>query len=148
MRELELTVRYFAMSFSQLTVQFPRLAAELAQRSGTDLDEAVRQIVEGALAATGLEVTNRGSKDLEHLVWSLDDVAWGLQEQVESGKTSPALYNHAFRKARAASGLLELVEGRYGPAVFEAVQALSSDEEAAIQLLGGQAPGGHALGGQ
>jgi hypothetical protein len=126
------------MSFSQLTVQFPRLAAGLAQRSGSDLDGAVRQIVEGALAATGLEVTDRSSKGVERLVWSLDDVAWGLQEQVESGRTSPALYNQAFRRARAASGLLELVEGRYGPAVYEAIQALNSDEEAAVQLLGGQ----------
>ncbi|MGO9657677.1 MAG: hypothetical protein ACLQVK_06265 [Acidimicrobiales bacterium] len=129
-------MRDFAMSFSQLTVQFPRLAAELAQRSGSDLDEAVRRIVEGAMAATGLEVTNRSPKEVEHLVWSLDDVAWGLQEQVESGKTSPALYSHAFRKARAASALLGMLEGRYGEAVYEAVQALSSDEEAAVQLLG------------
>lgn len=123
------------MTFSQLTVQFPHLATELAQLSGPDLDEAVRRIVEGALAATGLQVTSRSPKDLEHLVWSLDDEAWGLQEKTEADKASPALYNLAFRKARAASGLLEMVEGRYGPAVYESVQALNGDEEAALGLL-------------
>jgi hypothetical protein len=123
------------MTFSQLTVQFPRLAAQLVQRSGPDLDEAVRRIVEEALVATGLQVTSRSPKDLEHLVWSLDDVAWGLQEEAERGGSSLALYHLAFRKARAASGLLELIEGRYGPAVYEAVQALNGDEDAVVQLL-------------
>ena len=116
---------------------FPRLAAELAQRSGPDLDEAVDRIVEQALSATGLQVTSRSPKDLEHLVWSLDDVAWGLQEEAEGGKTSPAFYNLAFRKARAASSLLEMVEGRHGPAVYEAVQALNGDEDAVLRLVRG-----------
>ena len=128
----------FVVTFSQLTVQFPRLAAELAQRSGPDLDEAVRRIVEDALSETGVQVTSRSPKDLEHLVWSLDDVAWRLQEEAEGGKTSPALYNLAFRKARAASGLLEMVEGRHGPAVYEAVQALNGDEDALVQLIKAQ----------
>jgi hypothetical protein len=125
------------MTFGQVTAQFPRLAAELGQRSGPDLDEAVRRIVEEALSATGLQVTSRGSKDVERLVWSLDDMAWRLQEEAETGKTSPALYSQAFRRARAASGLLELLEGRYGPAVYEATQALNSDEDTVIQLLSG-----------
>lgn len=125
------------MTFSQVTVQFPRLAAELGQRSGPDLDQAVRRIVDAALTATGLEVPNRSSKDVERLVWSLDDVAWRLQEEAEGGETSVALYNHAFRRARAASALLELVEGRYGPAVYEAVQALNADQDGVIQVLSG-----------
>jgi hypothetical protein len=125
------------MTFGQVTLQYPRLAAELAQRSGPDRDEAVGRIVEEALTATGLQVTSRSSTDLERLVWSLDDVAWGLQEQTQGGKASGALYNQAFRQARAASGLLELVEGRYGPAVYEAVQALSAGEEAVLRLLSG-----------
>jgi hypothetical protein len=135
MPEHGLSVRDSVMTFSQVTVQYPRLAAELAQRSGPDLDQAVQRIVEAALTATGLQVTSRASADLERLVWSLDDVAWGLQEENESGTSSGALYNLAFRKARAASGLLDLVEGRYGNAVYEAVQALGSDEEEALRLL-------------
>jgi hypothetical protein len=123
------------MTFSQLTVQFPHLAAELGQRSGPDLDEAVRRIVEEGLSATGLQLTSRSPKDLERLVWSLDDEAWGLQEKAEAGQASLALYNLAFRKARAASGLLEMVEGRYGPAVYESVQALNTDEDALVQLI-------------
>jgi hypothetical protein len=128
-------VKGFVMTFSQLTVQYPHLAAEMAQRSGPDLDEAVRRIVEEGLSATGLQVTSRSPKDLEHLVWSLDDAAWGLQEEADAGKTSPAVYSLAFRKARAASGLLEMVEGRYGPAVYESLQALGSDEDAVVQLI-------------
>jgi hypothetical protein len=123
------------MTFGQLTVQFPHLAAELGQLSGPELDEAVRRIVEEALSATGLQLTSRSPKDLEHLVWSLDDEAWGLQEKAEAGQASLALYNLAFRKARAASGLLEMVEGRYGPAVYESVQALGADEDALVQLI-------------
>jgi hypothetical protein len=123
------------MTFSQLTVQFPHLAAELGQLSGPDLDEAVRRIVEEGLSATGLQLTSRSPKDLERLVWSLDDEAWGLQEKAEAGQASLALYNLAFRKARAASGLLEMVEGRYGPAVYESVQALNADEDALVQLI-------------
>jgi hypothetical protein len=123
------------MTFGQLTVQFPHLAAELGQLSGPELDEAVRRIVEEGLSATGLQLTSRSPKDLEHLVWSLDDEAWGLQEKAEAGQASLALYNLAFRKARAASGLLEMVEGRYGPAVYESVQALGADEDALVQLI-------------
>jgi hypothetical protein len=123
------------MTFGQLTVQFPHLAAELGQLSGPELDEAVRRIVEEALSATGLQLTSRSPKDLEHLVWSLDDEVWGLQEKAEAGQASLALYNLAFRKARAASGLLEMVEGRYGPAVYESVQALGADEDALVQLI-------------
>jgi hypothetical protein len=123
------------MTFGHVAVEYPRLAAELAQRSGPDLDEAVRRIVEGALTATGLQVTSRNPTDVERLVWSLDDVTWGLQEQSEGGRTSGALYHQAFRKARAASGLLEFVEGRYGNAVYEAVQALNADEDAALREL-------------
>jgi hypothetical protein len=123
------------MTFGQLTVQFPHLAAELGQLSGPELDEAVRRIVEEGLSATGLQLTSRSPKDLEHLVWSLDDEVWGLQEKAEAGQASLALYNLAFRKARAASGLLEMVEGRYGPAVYESVQALGADEDALVQLI-------------
>ncbi len=123
------------MTFSQLTVQYPHLAAELGQLSGPALDEAVRRIVEEGLSATGLQLTSRNPKDVERLVWSLDDEAWGLQEKAEAGQEPPALYNLAFRKARAANGLLEMVEGRYGPAVYEAVQALSADEDALVQLV-------------
>ncbi len=128
-------VRDFVMTFSQLTVQFPHLAAELGQLSGPELDEAVRRVVEEGLSATGLQLTSRSPKDLERLVWSLDDEAWGLQEKAEAGQASLALYNLAFRKARAVSGLLEMVEGRYGPAVYESVQALNADEDAVVQLI-------------
>jgi hypothetical protein len=123
------------MTFSQLTVQFPHLAAELGQLSGPELDEAVRRVVEEGLSATGLQLTSRSPTDLERLVWSLDDEAWGLQEKAEAGQASLALYNLAFRKARAVSGLLEMVEGRYGPAVYESVQALNADEDAVVQLI-------------
>ena len=78
------------MTFSQLTVQFPHLAAELGQLSGPELDEAVRRVVEEGLSATGLQLTSRSPKDLERLVWSLDDEAWGLQEKAEAGHLSPS----------------------------------------------------------
>ena len=68
-------------------------------------------------------------------MWSLDNVVAARQDEVERGGGSPALYNQAFRRARAANGLLELIEGRYGPAVREATYALGADEDAVLRLL-------------
>jgi hypothetical protein len=123
------------MTFSQVAVEFPRLAAELTRHSGDDLDEAVRRVVEGALIATGLQVTARDSTDVERLVWSLDDVAWEMQEEAERGTASRVAYIQAFRRARAANGLLELVEGRHGRAVYEAAHALDDNEDAVLELI-------------
>ena len=53
------------------------------------------------------------------LVWSLDDVAWALQEAVDKGTASQLDYVRAFRRARAANGLLDLLENRYDTAVYE-----------------------------
>ena len=69
------------------------------------------------------------------LVWSLDDVAWSLQEAVDKGTASQLDYVRAFRRARAANGLLDLLENRYDSAVYEASQALSANEDAVLQLL-------------
>jgi hypothetical protein len=129
------------VTFSQVAVQFPRLAAELGRLSGEDLQRAVERIVDQALTATGAEVPSRDPAEVERLVWSLDDVAWNLQEQAEQGRASQAVYHHAFRRARAASALFELVEGRYGQAVFEATYALDANEDVVLQLLSaGPAP--------
>ena len=74
---------------------------------------------------------------MERLVWSLEDSASKLQEEAEQGAASQVAYHRAFLKAMAANGLLDLVEGRYGPAVFNATYALNSDEDAVLQLLAG-----------
>lgn len=124
------------VAFSRVAAQFPRLAAGLERLSGGDLDEAVQRIVEGALTATGVQVTDRSSTAVERLVWSLDDVAWDLQEEAERGTASQVTYNQAFRRAMAANGLLDLLEGRHDSAVYDACQALGANEDAALQLLG------------
>ncbi len=73
---------------------------------------------------------------MERLVWSLDDVAWKLQEEAEQGRVSQAQYILAFRRARAASGLFDLLAGRFGSAVSEATYALGANEDAVLQLVG------------
>jgi hypothetical protein len=123
------------VTFSQVSLEFPALAAELAGRSGGEAEQAVARIVEAALTATGLQVDDRSPAAVERLAWSLDDVAWDLQEKSERGEVSAVHYNRAFLRARAASGLLELVQGRLGPAVAEATRALDADEGRALDLL-------------
>lgn len=123
------------MEFSQLALEFPRLAAELARLSDGDLDRAVERIVDEALTATGVQVVDRSTTAAEHLVWSLDDVAWRLQEEAERGTTSQLLYNQAFRRARAANSLLDRLEGRYGSAVSQASHALGDNEDAVLGVL-------------
>lgn len=125
------------VTFSQMAVEFPKVAAQLARLSGEELDEAVRRVVEAALTATNLQVPDRVPKQVERLVWSLDDAAWDLQDKAERGEVSRIVYNRAFLQARAANSLLELLEGRHGQAVYEAVQALNSDEAAVLRLLEG-----------
>lgn len=127
------------MTFIQVAAEFPGLAASLQELSAGDLDQAVRRIVETALATTGVEVPDRSRGALEQLVWSLDDAAWDLQEKAERGASSSTLYNQAFRRARAASGLLELQEGHYGRAVFEATHALGGHEGTVLRILDGSA---------
>jgi hypothetical protein len=123
------------VAFSRIAFEFPRLAVELERLSGDDLEEAVQRVVETALTATGVQVTDRSPAAVNTLVWSLDDVAWGLQEAVDKGTASQLDYVRAFRKARAANGLLDLLENRYDSAVYEASQALSANEDAVLQLL-------------
>jgi hypothetical protein len=124
------------VTYAQVAAEFPRLAAELAHLSGEDRESAVRRVVEAALAATGVEVTSMDAGDVERLAWSLDDVAWKLQEEAEQGKVSQAQYIRAFRRARAAGGLFDLLGGHFGSAVSEATYALGADEDAVLQLVG------------
>jgi hypothetical protein len=123
------------MAFNRLALEFPRLAVELEGLSGDDLQAAVGRIVETALTATGVEVTDRSPAAVNTLVWSLDDVAWSLQEAVDKGAASQLDYVRGFRRARAANGLLDLLENRYDSAVYEACQALAANEDAVLQLL-------------
>jgi hypothetical protein len=123
------------MAFNRLALEFPRLAAELEELSGDDLEAAVGRIVETALTATGVQVTDRSPAAVNTLVWSLDDVAWALQEAVDKGAASQLDYVRAFRRARAANGLLDLIENRYDSAVYEASQALAANEDAVLQVL-------------
>jgi hypothetical protein len=123
------------VAFSPLAAQFPRVAAELARFSGADLTELTRRVVEEALTATGVQVTDRSSLAVERLVWSLDDEAWRLQEETQAGKTSGVVYDRAFRRARAANGLLDAMEDRYDSAVYEACHALGADEDGLLDLM-------------
>jgi hypothetical protein len=123
------------MAFNRLALEFPRLAAELERLPGDGLEAAVRRIVEAALTSTGVQVTDRSPAAVNTLVWSLDDAAWALQEAVDKGTASQLDYVRAFRRARAASGLLDLLENRYDSAVYEACQALSANEDAVLALL-------------
>jgi hypothetical protein len=123
------------MAFNRLAFEFPRLAAELERLPGDDLQTTVGRIVESALTATGVQVTDRSPAAVNTLVWSLDDVAWALQEAVDKGTATQLDYVRAFRRARAANGLLDLLENRYDSAVYEACQALSANEDAVLALL-------------
>jgi hypothetical protein len=123
------------MAFNRLALEFPRLAVELEQLSGSDLEAAVARIVETALSATGVEVSDRSPAAVNTLVWSLDDVAWAFQEAADKGAASQLDYVRAFRRARAANGLLDLLENRYDSAVYEASQALAANEDAVLGLL-------------
>jgi hypothetical protein len=123
------------VAFNRLALEFPRLAVELERLSGDDLATAVGRIVEAALTATAVQVTDTSPAAVNTLVWSLDDVAWSLQEAVDKGAASQLDYVRAFRRARAANGLLDLLESRYDSAVYEASQALSANEDAVLQLL-------------
>ena len=123
------------MTFTRVAIQYPRLANQLSQLSPADLDVAVKAVVERALAAAGLEVTSTEPREVERLVWSLDDAVWALQEKAEEDPSSQLAYLQAFRKARAASALLDLIEGRYDTAVYEAMHALGTDEDDVIDIL-------------
>jgi hypothetical protein len=124
------------VTFTRVAIQYPRLANKLSQLSPTELDVAVKGVVEKALVAAGLQVTNREPAEVERLVWSLDDSVWALQEKAEQDPSSQLPYLQAFRRARAAGGLLDLLEGRYDTAVYEAMHALGANEDAVIELLG------------
>jgi hypothetical protein len=123
------------VGFSQLALEFPRLAVELERLSGNDLEEAVQRVVETALTATGVQVSDRSPAGVETLVWSLDDVTWAVQEAADKGTASQLDYVRAFRRARAANGLLDLLANRYDSAVYDACQALGANEDAVLQLL-------------
>jgi hypothetical protein len=122
--------------FSRVAIQYPRLANKLSQLPESDLEAAVQSMVERALAATGVQLTSRDPGDVERGVWSLDDAVWALQEKAEQDPSSQLPYLQAYRRARAASGLLDLVEGRYDSAVYEAMHALGANEDTEIELLG------------
>jgi hypothetical protein len=122
--------------FSRVAIQYPRLANKLSQLPESDLEAAVQSMVERALAATGVQLTSRDPGDVERVVWSLDDAVWALQEKAEQDPSSQLPYLQAYRRARAASGLLDLVEGRYDSAVYEAMHALGANEDTEIELLG------------
>ena len=122
------------MTFTRVAIEYPRLANKLSQLPENELEAAVKGVVEKALAATGVQVTNREPREVERLVWSLDDAVWVLQEKAEQDPSSQLPYLQAFRKARAASGLLDLIEGRYDTAVYEAMHALGANEDAVIEL--------------
>ena len=124
------------MTFSQVGAQYPRVASELGRLSGDELEAAVRRVVDTAVRATGLQVSPE-RKELERLVWALDDEAWALQEKAQEGDVPVVAQQRAFIRARAASAALELQEGRYGPAVYEAIQALSGNEAVVLGLLSG-----------
>jgi hypothetical protein len=125
------------VTFTRVAIQYPRLAHKLSEFSDSDLKSAVQGVVERALAATGVQVTSRDPREIERLVWSLDDAVWALQERAEQDPSSQLPYLQAFRRARAASGLLDLLEARYDTAVYEAMHALGANEDEVIELLGG-----------
>jgi hypothetical protein len=124
------------VTFTRVALEYPRLANQLSQLSSTDLVTAVQGVVESALTATSLQVPSRDSRDVERLAWSLDDAVWALQEKTEQDPSAQLPYLLAFRRARAASALLELLESRYDTAVYEAMQALGANEDEVIGLLG------------
>jgi hypothetical protein len=124
------------VTFSRVAIQHPRLANKLSQLPESELEGAVQGVVEKALAATGVQVTSRNASEVERVVWSLDDAVWALQEKAEQDPSSQLPYLQAYRRARAASGLLDLLEGRYDSAVYEAMHALGASEDAVIELLG------------
>ena len=78
------------MTFTRVAIEYPRLAGKLSQLSPAELDAAVNGVVEKALVATGLQVTNREPREVERLVWSLDDAVWVLQEKAEQDPSYPA----------------------------------------------------------
>jgi hypothetical protein len=124
------------VTFSRVAIQYPRLAHKLSELSDSELKSAVAGVVEKALAATGVQVPSRDPREVERLVWSLDDAVWALQERAEQDPGSQLPYLQAFRRARAANGLLDLLEGRYDTAVYEAMHALGANEDEVIELLG------------
>ena len=116
-------------------MQYPRLANKLSRLPPADLETAVGGVVDNALTTAGVEVPSRDPREIERLVWSLDDAVWALQERAEQDPTSQLSYLQAFRRARAASALLDLLEGRYDTAVYEAMHALGANEDVVIELL-------------
>jgi hypothetical protein len=127
------------VTFTRVAIEYPRLANKLSQLSPADLEAAVRGVVQRAITATSLQVPSDDPREVERLVWSLDDAVWALQEKAEQDPGSQLPYLQAFRRARAASGLLDILEGRYDRAVYEAMHALGANEDEVIELLD-QAP--------
>ena len=124
------------MTFTRVALEYPRLANKLSQLPPPELETAVQGVVQSALTATSLQVPNQDPREVERLAWSLDDAVWALQEKSEQDPGSQLPYLLAFRRARAAGALLELLEGRYDTAVYEAMQALGANEDEVIGLLG------------
>lgn len=127
------------MTFTRVAIEYPRLANKLSQLSPAELESAVQGVVEKAVTATGLQVPSRDPREVERLAWSLDDTVWALQERAEQDPGSQLPYLQAFRRARAASALLDLLEHRYDSAVYEATHALGANEEEVTELLVGPA---------
>jgi hypothetical protein len=127
------------VTFTRVAIQYPRLANKLSQLSPADLETAVHGVVEKAVAATGVPVASRDPREVERLAWSLDDTVWALQERAEQDPGAQLAYLQAFRRARAASALLDLLEGRYDSSVYEAMHALGANEDEVIELLGSPA---------
>jgi hypothetical protein len=77
--------------------------------------------------------------EVERLEQALDERAWTLQEQIESGGAKRGEYEEAFRRARAA-GAMKMALGAHArtaaaETVYEASQAVE-DSERFAQLLG------------
>lgn len=76
--------------------------------------------------------------EVERLEQDLDDRAWTLEEQIESGGGKRAEYDEAFRRARAAGAMKMALDQNARTAVAEAVYEASravDDAERFAQLL-------------
>jgi hypothetical protein len=123
------------VTFTRVAIQYPRLANKLSQLSPAAQETAVQGVVNRALTVTNLQMPSQDPREVERLVWSLDDAVWALQEKAEQDPGSQLPYLQAFRRARAASALLDHLEGRYDTAVYEAMHALGANEDELIELL-------------
>jgi len=101
-----------------------------------EVADGVTRLVDGALQRNGVAVPDRSPAAVEKLLWAFDDAVWKAQEDLEKGAATQSAYNQAFRRARAMSGLSELLQGRYARAAYEATQALYENEDVALEYLG------------